>query len=41
MRHDFYSLVGNSPLVLKKELSGFIATRLQEALHLVVSVENT
>jgi carnitine 3-dehydrogenase len=29
---DFYRLVGKAPLVMERELPGFIATRLQEAL---------
>ena len=29
---DFYKLAGKIPLILKKEIPGFIATRLQEAL---------
>jgi carnitine 3-dehydrogenase len=39
---DFYAAVGKSPLKLKRELSGFIANRLQEAmwreaLHMVAN----
>ena len=30
--YDFFIKIGKSPLVLKKEIPGFIATRLQEAL---------
>jgi len=29
---DFYKVAGKAPLVLKKEIPGFIATRLQEAI---------
>ena len=29
---DFYRIAGKAPLVLKKEIPGFIATRLQEAM---------
>jgi len=41
---DFYKLAGKAPLVLKKEIPGFIATRLQEAiwreaLHMLVNDE--
>lgn len=43
---DFYSLCGKAPLVLRKEIPGFIATRLQEAiwreaLHMVDNNEAT
>lgn len=42
--HDFYAHVGKSPLVMKKEIPGFVATRLQEALwrealHMVANGE--
>lgn len=42
----FYRLIGKSPLVLKKEIPGFIATRLQEAvwreaLHMIANGEAT
>ncbi|QOF75069.1 3-hydroxybutyryl-CoA dehydrogenase (plasmid) [Aminobacter sp. SR38] len=41
---DFYRLAGKEPLVMKKEIPGFIATRLQEALwrealHMVANGE--
>ena len=41
---DFYKTAGKAPLVLKKEIPGFIATRLQEAiwreaLHMIVNEE--
>jgi carnitine 3-dehydrogenase len=41
---DFYKVAGKAPLVLKKEIPGFIATRLQEAiwreaLHMLVNDE--
>jgi carnitine 3-dehydrogenase len=44
--HDFYEAAGKAPLVLNKEIPGFIATRLQEALwrealHMVASGEAT
>ena len=44
--YEFYSLIGKSPLILKKEIPGFIATRLQEALwrealHMVKNNEAT
>ncbi|MEA2779249.1 MAG: carnitine 3-dehydrogenase [Rhodospirillaceae bacterium] len=44
--HDFYACAGKAPLVLKKEIPGFIATRLQEALwrealHMVANGEAT
>ncbi len=44
--HDFYKAAGKAPLVLKKEIPGFIATRLQEALwrealHMVANGEAT
>ena len=43
---DFYTLAGKSPLVMKKEIPGFVATRLQEALwrealHMVANGEAT
>ncbi len=43
---DFYQLAGKTPLVLKREIPGFIATRLQEALwrealHMVANDEAT
>ena len=43
---DFYGFAGKAPLVLKKEIPGFIATRLQEALwrealHMVANGEAT
>ena len=43
---DFYAFVGKSPLVMKKEIPGFVATRLQEALwrealHMVANGEAT
>ena len=43
---DFYEVAGKAPLVLKKEIPGFIATRLQEALwrealHMVANGEAT
>jgi carnitine 3-dehydrogenase len=43
---DFYRLVGKAPLVMERELPGFIATRLQEALwrealHMVANGEAT
>lgn len=43
---DFYACVGKSPLVMKKEIPGFVATRLQEALwrealHMVANGEAT
>jgi len=43
---DFYKLAGKAPLVLKKEIPGFIATRLQEAiwreaLHMISNDEAT
>lgn len=42
----FYKVAGKSPLVMKKEIPGFIATRLQEAiwreaLHMVANGEAT
>ena len=42
--HDFYKSAGKAPLILKKEIPGFIATRLQEALwrealHMVANGE--
>ena len=41
---DFYRAAGKAPLVLKKEIPGFVATRLQEALwrealHMITSGE--
>ena len=44
--YEFYSLIGKSPLILKKEIPGFVATRLQEALwrealHMVKNNEAT
>jgi len=41
---DFYRIAGKAPLVLKKEIPGFIATRLQEAvwreaLHMITNDE--
>jgi carnitine 3-dehydrogenase len=43
---EFYQVAGKAPLVLKKEIPGFIATRLQEALwrealHMVANGEAT
>jgi len=43
---QFYKVAGKSPLVMKKEVPGFIATRLQEAiwreaLHMVANGEAT
>jgi carnitine 3-dehydrogenase len=43
---EFYRLAGKAPLVLRKEIPGFIATRLQEAiwreaLHMVANDEAT
>lgn len=43
---DFYRLTGKAPLVMERELPGFIATRLQEALwrealHMVANGEAT
>jgi carnitine 3-dehydrogenase len=43
---DFYQIAGKAPLVLSKEIPGFIATRLQEAmwrevLHMVANDEAT
>lgn len=43
---DFYAHIGKSPLVMKKEIPGFVATRLQEALwrealHMVANGEAT
>ena len=42
----FYEAAGKSPLIIKKEIPGFIATRLQEALwrealHMVANGEAT
>ena len=44
--YDFFIKIGKSPLVLKKEIPGFVATRLQEALwrealHMVNNDEAT
>ena len=44
--NDFFIKIGKSPLVLKKEIPGFVATRLQEALwrealHMVNNNEAT
>ena len=43
---DFYTVAGKAPLVMKKEIPGFVATRLQEALwrealHMVANGEAT
>jgi len=43
---DFYAYAGKSPLIMKKEIPGFVATRLQEALwrealHMVANGEAT
>jgi len=43
---DFYTHAGKAPLVMKKEIPGFVATRLQEALwrealHMVANGEAT
>lgn len=43
---EFYSYAGKAPLVMKKEIPGFVATRLQEALwrealHMVANGEAT
>lgn len=43
---EFYRVAGKSPLVMKKEIPGFVATRLQEALwrealHMVANGEAT
>ena len=43
---QFYKAAGKSPLVMKKEIAGFVATRLQEALwrealHMVANGEAT
>ena len=43
---DFYRLVGKAPLVMDREIPGFIATRLQEAvwreaLHMIAAGEAT
>ena len=43
---DFYEAAGKAPLVMKKEIPGFVATRLQEALwrealHMVANGEAT
>lgn len=44
--NDFYAIAGKAPLVMKKEIPGFVATRLQEALwrealHMVANGEAT
>jgi carnitine 3-dehydrogenase len=41
---DFYKIAGKAPLMMKKEIPGFVATRLQEALwrealHMVANNE--
>ena len=43
---EFYAIAGKAPLVMKKEIPGFVATRLQEALwrealHMVANGEAT
>ena len=43
---QFYEVAGKSPLIMQKEISGFVATRLQEALwrealHMVANGEAT
>ncbi len=43
---EFYAVAGKAPLVMKKEIPGFVATRLQEALwrealHMVANGEAT
>ncbi|MDG1935400.1 MAG: 3-hydroxyacyl-CoA dehydrogenase NAD-binding domain-containing protein [Paracoccaceae bacterium] len=43
---EFYTAAGKSPLIMKKEIPGFVATRLQEALwrealHMVANGEAT
>lgn len=43
---DFYKIAGKAPLMMKKEIPGFVATRLQEALwrealHMVANGEAT
>lgn len=43
---DFYRIAGKAPLMMKKEIPGFVATRLQEALwrealHMVANGEAT
>jgi carnitine 3-dehydrogenase len=43
---EFYKVAGKSPLIMKKEIPGFVATRLQEALwrealHMVANGEAT
>ena len=43
---DFYEIAGKAPLIMKKEIPGFVATRLQEALwrealHMVANGEAT
>ena len=43
---EFYRIAGKAPLVMKKEIPGFVATRLQEALwrealHMVANGEAT
>ncbi len=44
--NEFYFIAGKSPLIMKKEVPGFVATRLQEALwrealHMVANDEAT
>lgn len=44
--NEFYAIAGKAPLVMKKEIPGFVATRLQEALwrealHMVANGEAT
>lgn len=44
--NEFYAIAGKAPLVMKKEVPGFVATRLQEALwrealHMVANGEAT
>jgi carnitine 3-dehydrogenase len=43
---EFYEIAGKAPLIMKKEIPGFVATRLQEALwrealHMVANGEAT
>jgi carnitine 3-dehydrogenase len=38
---EFYKIAGKAPLAMKKEIPGFVATRLQEALHMVANGEAT
>jgi carnitine 3-dehydrogenase len=43
---EFYKVAGKAPLIMKKEIPGFVATRLQEALwrealHMVANGEAT